>query len=99
MWPIASVPHGSFYFDNQPNMLDQPIANKNMAGDAPIKINAATVQILKLPAMIDPGIYPKPIPFGGWQAGPLIVPVRASRHARTVARRPATKRHCRATTC
>ena len=34
-------------------------------GDAPIKINAATVQILKLPAMIDPGIYPKPIPFAG----------------------------------
>ena len=45
-------------------------------GDAPIKINAATVQILKLPAMIDPGIYPKPIPFGGLQAGPLIVPPR-----------------------
>jgi len=32
------VPDGSFYFDNQPNMLDQFLINKNIAiGDAPIK--------------------------------------------------------------
>jgi hypothetical protein len=34
-------------------------------GDAPIKVDPATVQILKAPAMANPGIYPKPIPFGG----------------------------------
>ena len=51
---------------NQPNLLDQFLVNKHMAtGDAPIKSDPATVQILKLPAMANPGVYPKPIPFGG----------------------------------
>jgi hypothetical protein len=55
-----------FYFDNQPNMLDQFLVNKNMAtGDAMIKVNPGTAQILKPPAMVDPGLYPKPIPYGG----------------------------------
>ena len=34
-------------------------------GDAVIKANPDTAQILKPPAMIDPGHYPKPIPYGG----------------------------------
>jgi hypothetical protein len=34
-------------------------------GDASIKADPATVQVFKLPAMVNPGIYPKPIPFGG----------------------------------
>ena len=39
MWPIAGLSDGSFYFDNQPNMLDQFLVNKNMAtGAAPIKV-------------------------------------------------------------
>ena len=47
-------------------MLDQFLVNKNMAtGDAPIKADPATAQILKPPAMVTPGDYPKPIPFGG----------------------------------
>ena len=42
------------------------INNKNMAvGGAAIKVDPATVQILKLPAMVNPDVYPKPIPFGG----------------------------------
>jgi hypothetical protein len=46
-------------------MLDQFLINKSMAtGAAPIKINPATVQIPKPPAMVNPGVYPKPIPFG-----------------------------------
>ena len=66
MWPIAGAPDGSFYFDNQTNMLDQFLANKNMAvGNAPIKVDPATVQIFKPPSMVNPGVYPKPIPFGG----------------------------------
>jgi predicted extracellular nuclease len=66
MWPIAGTPDGSFYFDNQPNMLDQFLVNKNMAtGAAPIKADPATVQILRLPAMVSTGVYKKPIPFGG----------------------------------
>ena len=66
IWPIVGTPDGSFYFDNQPNMLDQFMVNKNMAtGDASMKADVATVQILKPPAMVTPGVYPKPIPFGG----------------------------------
>jgi hypothetical protein len=30
-----------------------------------IKIDAATVQISRLPATVNPGAYPKPIPFDG----------------------------------
>ena len=68
MWPIAGLPDGSFYFDNQPNMLDQFLVNKNMAtGDALIKVNPGTAQILKLPAMVDPGVYPKPIHTVEWE--------------------------------
>jgi Endonuclease/Exonuclease/phosphatase family len=64
MWPIAGTPDGSFYFDNQPNMLDQFMVNKNMAtGDAPIKIDPA--HGANPPAMVSPGVYPKPIAFGG----------------------------------
>jgi hypothetical protein len=34
----AGAPDRSFYFDNQPNMLDQFMVNKNMAtGDAAIR--------------------------------------------------------------
>ncbi len=40
MWPIAGAPDGSFYFDNQPHLLDQFLVNKTMAiGDAPMKVN------------------------------------------------------------
>jgi hypothetical protein len=66
MWPIAGLPDGSFYFDNQPSMLDQFLVNRSMAiGDAAIRVDPATVQIFRLPAMVNPGTYPKPIPFGG----------------------------------
>jgi hypothetical protein len=47
-------------------LLDHFLVNKNMAtADALIKVNAGTAQILKPPAMVDPGDYPKPIPYGG----------------------------------
>jgi len=66
MWPIVGSPDGSFYFDNQPSMLDQFLVNKNMAiDDGPIKADPATVQIFKPLAMTRTGVYPKPIPFGG----------------------------------
>jgi hypothetical protein len=62
----AGLPDGGFYFDNQPNMLNQFLVNKNMAtGGAPIKVNPGTAQILKPPAMVDPDDYPKLIPYGG----------------------------------
>ena len=66
MWPAAGVPDGSFYFDNQPNVLDQFLVNKNMATDeARLRANPSTALILKPPEMVDGGAYAKPIPFGG----------------------------------
>jgi predicted extracellular nuclease len=66
MWPVVGTPDGSFYFDNQPNMLDQFLVNKNMASsDSPIRVDPTTAQVLKIPAMVNSGIYKKPIPFGG----------------------------------
>ena len=39
MWPVAGEPDGSFWFDNQPNMLDQFLVNTNMAvDDAAIRV-------------------------------------------------------------
>jgi predicted extracellular nuclease len=71
MWPNAGTPEGSFYFDNQPNVLDQFLVNKNMAtGDAAIKAVPASVQILEPPVMVDKGVYKKPVPFGG-MGGPV----------------------------
>lgn len=71
MWPTAGAPDGSFYFDNQPNILDQFLVNKNMAtGDAPLRAVEASVQVLKPPAMVDTGVYKKPVPFGG-MGGPV----------------------------
>lgn len=59
-------PDGSFYFSNQPNMLDQFLVNQHMAAnDSPIRVLADTVEILRFAGMTDPGDYPKPVPFGG----------------------------------
>ena len=71
MWPSLGVPEGSFYFDNQPNLLDQFLVNKNMAtAEAPLQALPDSVQILKPPAMTQTGVYKKPIPFGG-AGGPV----------------------------
>jgi hypothetical protein len=72
MWPIAGAPDGSFYFDTQPNMLDQFLANKNMAvGDAPIKVDPPTVQIFKPPAMVNPGVHRSRSRLRNGQAGQI----------------------------
>jgi hypothetical protein len=65
MWPIAGAPDGSFYFDNQPKMLDQFLVKKNMAiGDGWDQGRSSHGGNLQLPAMVIAGTYPKPIPFG-----------------------------------
>ena len=60
------TPDGSFYFDNQPNQLDQFLVNTNMAeATSPLRAEPDTVQTLKFPETVDDGDYPKPRPFGG----------------------------------
>jgi predicted extracellular nuclease len=66
MWPAIGQPDGTFYFDNQPNLLDQFLINKNMARqDSPIKAKADTVEIIRFPGTFSTGRYPRPLPFGG----------------------------------
>jgi len=66
MWPIMGIADGSFYYDNQPNMLDQFLVNKFMVVEqAVIRAEPATVAILRFPGTVAPGDYPKPRPFGG----------------------------------
>jgi hypothetical protein len=66
MWPVLGQPEGTFYFDNQPNQLDQFLANKNMAGaDSPIRVEPDSVEIIRFAGMFSTGKYRRPIPFGG----------------------------------
>lgn len=65
MWPQAGIPEGSFYFDRNPNVLDQVLVNKNMATtSAPVDALAETAEILRFPDTIT-GSYEEPRAFGG----------------------------------
>jgi hypothetical protein len=46
MWPIVGAPDGSFYFDNQPNMLDQFMVKDTM--------------VIPWPGSDRPGAAPRP---------------------------------------
>ena len=70
MWPLhgdrARHADGSFYFDNQPNMLDQFLVNRHMiVENAPLHFDESSVPILRFPGTSHGGDYPRPIPFGG----------------------------------
>jgi hypothetical protein len=57
MWPIAGLSDGSFYFDNQPNVVDQFWPTRTWpSATPPIKVDPATVLIFKLPAMVNPDV-------------------------------------------
>ncbi|MBF6339833.1 endonuclease/exonuclease/phosphatase family protein [Nocardia abscessus] len=65
-YPLLGSPDGTFYFENQPNMLDQVLVNKNMAkATSPIKADSAAVHIVRFPGMTSTGRYKSPIPFKG----------------------------------
>lgn len=66
MWPLMGQGTGSHYFNNMPNMLDQFLADKNMLkSNSPVKVNTGSVQIFHHPPMVNDGLYPTPIRFGG----------------------------------
>jgi Endonuclease/Exonuclease/phosphatase family len=66
MWPAMGSPDGTFYYDNQPNLLDQFLVNKNLTRQgSPIKAQADTVEIIRFPGTFSTGTYPRPKPFGG----------------------------------
>jgi predicted extracellular nuclease len=65
-WAVIGDPaDGTFYFNNEPNLLDQVLVNKNMArAGAPIHAQPDTLQILRFPGTFT-GRYKRPRPFGG----------------------------------
>lgn len=66
MWPLSGSAEGTFYFDNFANVLDQFLVNKNMATEtSTIQALPDSVEIVRFPAMVNPGTFPAPIPFGG----------------------------------
>lgn len=69
VWPLiggrSGQPDGTFYWQNQPNMLDQVLVNRAMTGDSALRVDEASVQILRFPGTSDDGEYPRPVPFGG----------------------------------
>lgn len=69
MWPAAGTPEGTFYFQNEPNLLDQFLVNANMARPtSPLHANPDSVRILRFPELVHTGDYPRPRPFGGMGA-------------------------------
>lgn len=65
MWPVLGTPDGTFYFESRPNVLDQFLANKNMAvATAELAVQADSVEILRFPGTFT-GTYRQPRPFGG----------------------------------
>lgn len=70
MWPLigggVGEPDGSFYFESQPNMMDQFLVNVHMTEPgAPFQVDEDSVEILRFPGTSHGGDYPKPVPFGG----------------------------------
>jgi hypothetical protein len=66
MWPLLGQGEGTLYYDNFPNILDQFLVNKNLLKKtSSIKLLENTVQVIHFPEMINTGMYPRPIPFGG----------------------------------
>lgn len=65
MWPVTGRPEGSYYFDNQPNMLDQFLVNRSMTVEnASIRAVPDSVEIIRFDDMVT-GQCRKPRPFGG----------------------------------
>jgi predicted extracellular nuclease len=66
MWSLMEQGTGSFFFDNQPNMLDQFLVNAHLLRTtSTIRVKEDSIQLNNLPIMVKEGDYPSPIPFGG----------------------------------
>lgn len=63
---LGDPPDGTFYFDNQPNVLDQFLVNRHMAAEGSLlRADPASVRILRFPGTFSTGTFAKPKPFGG----------------------------------
>lgn len=66
MWEAAGRREGSLYFDNEPNLLDQFLVDRNMLrANSPIRAIEGSAVIRAFAEMRAAGDYPGPIRFGG----------------------------------
>jgi endonuclease/exonuclease/phosphatase family metal-dependent hydrolase len=65
MWPLLGSGLGTYYYSNEPNVLDQFLVSKGLlTGNSNISVRTNTVEIIRFPAMVNTGTYPIPIRFG-----------------------------------
>ena len=66
MWPVLGAGVATYYYGEIANVLDQLLVNRNMiANEGPLHALADTVEIIVLPGMARPGLFPAPVAFGG----------------------------------
>lgn len=65
MWSISGQGVGSYYYNNEPNVLDQFLISKGIVtGKSDFTLMRNSVDILRFPEMVNAGRYPSPIRFG-----------------------------------
>jgi hypothetical protein len=65
MWPLLGDGIGTYYYDNNPNMLDQFLVSKGLlTGNSNILVRQDSVEIVRFPQMVNNGIYPTPNKYG-----------------------------------
>lgn len=66
MWREAGVPEGTFYFDDEPNVLDQFLVNRAFAASGSrMHVDPGTVHIVHPSGSTEHGGSVRPRPFGG----------------------------------
>jgi predicted extracellular nuclease len=66
MWEIMDEDAGTLYFNNEPFVFDQFLANKNIIKTTGnIRIVKDSLEIIRFPEMVTKGEYPQPIAYGG----------------------------------
>ncbi|HHT9125573.1 MAG TPA: endonuclease/exonuclease/phosphatase family protein [Candidatus Brocadiia bacterium] len=65
MWPLLGDGIGTYYHDNNPNMLDQFLVSKGLlTGNSNILVRQDSAQIVRFPQMVNSGTYPTPKKYG-----------------------------------
>ena len=64
MWPLYGNGAGSYYFENDPLILDQFLVSKGLlTGNSGIKAETDSAGIVLFPEMVNTGTYPVPLRF------------------------------------
>ncbi len=64
MWPFLGQGIGTHYFNNRSNVLDQFLVSKGLlTGNSNFTVIPNSVEIIRLPEMVNNGSYPTPIRF------------------------------------